>query len=159
MENIQKFQQSREEEDKKLQDEALKRNSERPLKDKLLFRKKTKPTDVAHENAIEMDQWGQEVVLIEEAIISLGKKEGFWVPAISNFGLRGLIKELLDRGWKFHEGNGEKIEINEQDVESLYQSIVELGQKEKFWVPAISNGGLKGMLNEIISRGWKIENQ
>jgi len=48
-------------------------------------------------------------------------------------------------------------------VDEVYEKIVALsGQQSKtrvgytVWVPAIANGGLKGLLEELAARGWEI---
>ena len=41
------------------------------------------------------------------------------------------------------------------DMETVYQKIVALAD-EGVWVPATSNGGLRQLLAELETRGWKV---
>ncbi len=84
-------------------------------------------------------------------------------------GVRGLPR-LTDR----HEYAEEEIAkatfsfteytiIPAVSVDEVYEKIVALsGQQSKarvgytVWVPAIANGGLKGLLEELAARGWEI---
>ena len=42
-----------------------------------------------------------------------------------------------------------------ENLETIYTQILEL-KKEKVWVPAEANNGLKLLLEELLKRGWKI---
>jgi len=88
---------------------ADRKNEKRPLVDKLLGRKKVSFVDEAQDAALELnksfDAVGGEVFKLENAIVELGKKENFGVPAIDNGGLRQLLKNLLACGSRLEHGN------------------------------------------------------